>query len=102
MIPVKLELSTLSILIAGLYCTYSAVEPIGIPEFIWLKIATLLEPYMDEWDYEKHTFEDWVKYDLLIIPKALCTDEDIEHFKGNTVYQEEINGNAILIVTFEV
>jgi len=39
---------------------------------------------------------------LLIIPKVMCSDEDIETFKKNEVYLERENGNAILIVTFEV
>lgn len=97
-VTVELELGTFSTLIAGMYCTYSAVNPMAIPEYLWLEVATKVAPYLKDIE----SFEEWVKYNLLIIPKDLCSEEDIETYKENTEYFERENGNAILIVTFEV
>jgi hypothetical protein len=97
-VTVELEIGTFATLIAGLYCTYSAVNPMAIPEYLWLEVATKIAPYLDEIE----SFDEWIKYNLLIIPKELCSDEDIESYKKNTEYFERANGNAILVVTFEV
>jgi len=97
-VTVELELGTFATLIAGMYCTYSAVNPMAIPEYLWLEVATKVTPYLKDIE----SFEDWIKYNLLIIPKDLCSEEDIESYKKNTEYFERENGNAILIVTFEV
>jgi len=97
-VTVELELGTFATLIAGMYCTYSAVNPMAIPEYLWLEVATKVAPYLKDIE----SFEEWIKYNLLIIPKDLCSEEDIETYKKNTEYFERENGNAILIVTFEV
>ena len=97
-VSVELDLGTFATLIAGMYCTYSAVNPMAIPEYLWLEVATKVAPYLKDVE----SFEDWIKYNLLIIPKDLCSEEDIESYKKNTEYFERENGNAILIVTFEV
>lgn len=97
-VNIEIELGTFATLIAGLYCTYSAVNPIAIPEFMWLELASEVAPYLKDIE----SFDEWVKYNLLIIPKDLCSDDEIETYKKNTVYYERANGNAVLIVTFEV
>lgn len=102
LIGVKIEVSTLATLIAGLYCTLASVDPMAIPSSIYIELAEKLVPYLEEWDYDKLTLEQWVGTHLLIIPKVLCSEEDIEELKKNKVYLERENGNAILIVTFEV
>ena len=101
-IEIELEVATLSTLIAGLYCTFSSVDPIAIPSSVYIEIAEKIIPYLENWDYEQMTFEKWVETNLLIIPKVMCSEEDIEVFKRNPVYIERENGNAILIATFEV
>lgn len=102
LINIKIEVSTLATLIAGLYCTMASVDPMAIPSSIYIELAEKLVPYLTEWDYDKITFEEWIGTHLLIIPKVLCSEEDIEEMKQNTVYLERENGNVILIVTFEV
>ena len=97
-ITIEIELGTFSNLIAGMYCTYSAVNPVAIPEFIWIELANKVAEHLDE----IKSFEEWVKYNLLIIPKEFCSEDEIESYKTNTVYYERDNGNATLIVTFEV
>ena len=102
LVPIKIEVSTLATLIAGIYCTVSSVDPMAIPSSIYIELAEKLVPHLNNWDYDKLTFEQWIGTHLLIIPKALCSEEDIEELKNNKVYLERENGNAILIVTFEV
>lgn len=101
-VPIQIEVATLSTLIAGIYCTVASVDPIAIPTSIYIEVAEKIVPYLKDWDYEKISFEQWVETSLLIIPKVMCSEEDIESFKNNTVYLERENGNAVLIVTFEV
>ena len=102
LVGIKIEVSTLATLIAGLYCTMASVDPMAIPSSIYIELAEKLVPYLEKWDYDELTFEQWVGANLLIIPKVLCSEDDIEELKNNTVYLERENGNAILIVTFEV
>lgn len=101
-VDIKINIATLSTLIAGIYCTVAHIDPIAIPTSIYIELAEKIVPYLETWDYDKISFEQWVETQLLIIPKAMCNDDDIEAFKKNTVYLERENGNAILIVTFEV
>lgn len=102
LVGIKIEVSTLATLIAGLYCTMASVDPMAIPSSIYIELAEKLVPYLEEWDYDELTFEQWIGANLLIIPKVLCSEDDIKELKKNTVYLERENGNAILIVTFEV
>lgn len=101
-VSIELEVATLSTLIAGIYCTVSAIDPIAIPTSIYIEVAEKLVPYLKEWDYDLISFEKWVETNLLIVPKAMCSEEDIESLKKNTVYLERENGRVIMIVTFEV
>lgn len=99
---IELDESTIAVLLAGLYTVNTGVNPIAIPESLWLDIVKILSPYFETWDYKKLSFEDFVKYNILIIPKQLCSEEDIDYYKQNTVYYEYPNGNVILIVTFNI
>lgn len=101
-VSLEIEVGTLATLLVGLYCTASFVDPMAIPTSIYIELCEKLVPYLTEWDYEKMTFEHWVQHCLLIIPKAMCSDEDIKEFQDNDIYFERANGNAILIVTAEM
>lgn len=102
MVKVDLKTNTLAVLVAGLYSTVHEVEPIAIPESIWIGVAEKLEYFMDGWNYDKISFEDWINYSLLIIPKAMMSEEDIKYLQENTLYWEVPNGNAVLIVSMDV
>lgn len=97
MVRVELEKSTLSVLLAGLYIHYSGIDPIAVPQFLWLEIADKLIPYLEKWDYDKLSLEEWLQYNLLIIPKELV--DDVDELKKNDWYFERENGNIVLIVT---
>lgn len=101
-VDIKIEVATLSTLIAGIYCAVSHIDPIAVPTSVYIELAEKLVPYLKDWDYDRISFETWIETHLLIIPKALCSEEDIEEMKKNTVYFERENGNAILVVSFEV
>jgi len=101
-VGIEISIATLSTLIAGIYCTVSHIDPIAIPSSIYIEIAEKIVPYLENWDYDRMSFEDWVEKELLIIPKVFCSDEDIEEMKKNEVFLERENGRAILIVTFGV
>ena len=99
---VELELSTLSVLIAGLYSIRYNVNAMAIPESVYLQIAEKLEPFLSDWDYSKISFEDWVSTHLLIYPKVLFSDEEIADLRKTTIYWEVSNGNAVLVVSMDM
>lgn len=99
--PMTLEVGTIATLISGLYCTYCSVDPIAIPTSVYIELAEKLIPYLETWDYDKMGFEDWVKYNLLIIPQVMVMDE-LDELKENDIYFERENGNVILVVTAEM
>ena len=102
MVKVDLKTHTLAILVAGIYSAVHEVEPIAIPESVYLSVAEKLEFFLPDWNYEKVSFEDWINYSLLIIPKAMMSEEDIEYLQENSLYWEVPNGNAVLIVSMDV
>ena len=99
---VELETSTLSVLIAGLYCTFHEVDSLAIPESIYLYVAEQLEYFLPNWNYGIISFEDWVKNCLTILPKVMLDEEDIKYLQENTLYTEMMNGNAQLIVSMDI
>ena len=102
MVTVDLDTRTLAVLIAGLYCSSHDVDSIAIPETVYLYVAKQLEYFLPYWNYDKCTFEDWIKYNLTIIPKIILTDEDIQYLQENTLYHEIVNGNVLLVVSMNI
>ena len=100
-VPIRLEVSTIATLVAGLYCMYTGTDSMAIPTSLYIEIAEKLIPYLENWDYSKMTFEDWIKYNLLIVPKMLIED-NLDEFKKNEWYFERDNGNIMLVVTAEM
>ena len=100
-IPIHLEVGTIAVLLSGLYCVYSATDPLAVPSSLYIEIAEKLVPYLENWDYSKLSFEDWVKSSLLIIPKVMIEDE-LDEYKKNEFYFERYTGNIILVVTADM
>ena len=100
-VPVQLEVSTIATLVAGLYCVYTGTDSMAIPTSLFIEIAEKLVPYLGNWDYSKISFEDWVHYNLLIVPKIMVEDE-LDELKKSDWYFERDNGNIILVVTAEM
>jgi len=97
---VELEKSTFATLIAGIYCTAHQVEPIAIPEELWMSIAEKLDYFLLNWDYNKITFEEWVASKLLVCPKQML--DNVEELMENTFYWEYVNGNVVLSVSMDI
>ena len=102
MILIDLNTDTLAVLTAGLYCTYNEVNSIAIPESVFLSIAEKLEYFLTLWDYDVISFEDWIKNCLLIYPKEMFAEEEIQQLQKNTLYWEYPNGNVILFISMDI
>lgn len=99
LIDIKVSVDLLSMLIAGVYCTSAGVDPVAIPPSLYMELTEVLIPYLKVWDYEKFSFEDWIRDCLIIAPKELFGESELEDAKSNTIYIERSLGNVILIAT---
>lgn len=100
-VTLTIEVGTLATLLSGLYSVFATVDPRAIPTSVYIELAEKLLPYFQNWDYNKLSFEEWVKYNLLIVPKLLIED-NIDEFKENEIYFERVTGNVVLVVTAEM
>lgn len=101
-VDLKIEVGTLATLVAGLYHTFSSVDPIAVPTSVYIELAEKLQPFLEKWDYDKISFEDWVKFNLMIMPKFLFSEEELNEFRNNQIYFEREVGRAILVVSAEM
>lgn len=104
MVMINVNSNTLAVLISGLYCVANNVDALAIPQSVWVAIGEKLEYFLDNelWDFEVISFEEWISNCLLIIPKVLLTEEDMEDMRKSTVYWEYPNGNMILVISMDV
>ena len=102
MVDIKLNTNTLSMLIAGLYCADNEVDSIAIPFSIWFAIAEKLEYFLPSWDYEKITFEQYIKNCILIFPKEMIPETELKNMQRTTLYWEYPNGNVILSISMDI
>lgn len=103
MVEVDLNIDTLSMLIAGIYCSANHVDAKAIPSEIWLEIAEKLEYFLTStWDYIEYPFEDWICNRLYIYPKFLINEEDLKELQSSTLYWEKSNGNVILSISMDI
>ena len=99
---INLDTYTLSVLIAGLYCTDHQVDSLAIPQSVWLAVAEKLEYFLPDWNYKIITFEEWIRTHLLILPKVMLSEEEVKELENNTLYWETPNGNALLVVSMDI
>ena len=102
MAKVELETGTLAVLIAGLYSVEYNVNALAIPESTFLQIAEKLEHFLPNWDFNKISFEDWIRTGLIIYPKPMLSQEEVEDLQDSTIYWEVPNGNVILVVSMDI
>lgn len=99
LITIRLESSTIAVLIAGLYSLYSSIDPVAVPQSLYLELAEKLSAdYLKSWDYDKEKFEDWIKYDLMIAPKDLWSESELNARNSNDLYFERDMGHIIYVV----
>ena len=101
-VTLELQMGTLATLIAGLFCTYSVVDPMAVPTSLYIEIAEKIAPFLKDWDYSKVSFEEWVEHFLMIAPREMFSESELEEFKDNEIFFERKCGNAILVVTAKV
>ena len=101
-VNLKIEETTLAIIIAGLYTAYASVNVYAVPYDVYLVIAKELVPYLENWNYELITFEQWIEHNLLIYPKQAFTDKELSSAKDNDIYLEYPAGNVILVMTASI
>ena len=102
MVLIEIKEDTLAILLAGLYTIYSQVDVLAIPSSVYIEIASQLLPYLDKWDYDIISFEDWIRYCLMIYPKVMYTADELDEIKDNELYIELVTGNIILVATASI
>jgi len=97
MVKIELDEGTFSTLIGGLYSTYRNIDVCTVPPYFWLQLAHTLAPYMERWRYDIQSIEEWIGTNLIITAEEICTEEEIEYFKTNTIFVRVENGNVNLI-----
>lgn len=101
-VTVTMRKDTFSTLLAGLYVTFHNADAYSIPSYAWLMLSESLAPYLDGWQYDVQSLEDWIANYLLITAKEICTPEELQEFQKNTIYLELMNGNMTLIITGDI
>ena len=99
---VDLDVTTLAVLVSGLYCVESNIDAMAVPQSVWIAIAEKLEYFLPNWNYDAMSFEDWIKNCLMIVPKILLTEDEIADMEENTLYWEFPNGNIILSISMDI
>lgn len=102
MINLQIKETTLAIILAGLYTAYHTVNVYAIPYDIYLILAKELIPFLENWDYDLITFEDWIKHNLLIYPKQALSEDELSKMSINDIYLEYPAGNMILVITANI
>lgn len=102
MVKVELETSTLAVLISGMYCASKGVDAMAIPESVWISIAEKLEYFMDVWDFNKISFEEFVEENIFIYPTQALDVKTLEELQKIPLYWECENGNISLSISLDI
>ena len=98
-IRVEISVGSLASLIAGWYFMENNLDVNAVPSEVFIELAQRLVPFLDDWDYDKISIEDWIKHKVAIAPMVLFNQEDLEEVKNLGIYFEYPNGNVILVVS---
>ena len=102
-VRIEITVDSLTALIAGLYISTHQTRIEAIPQSLFLEIAEKLYPYLPVWDYNRCTFEDWIRTFLLIAPKIVIDENELSYMKANNeIYLERHLGNVVLIASAPV
>ena len=101
-ISLTIKVGTLSILLGGLYTSYTGVDVRAIPESVYIELAEKLVPYLEKWDYDKISFEEWIRTSLIIAPKDMFNETELNEYQRAEIYFERKLGNMIMIICGEM
>ena len=95
-INVDMSLSSLAVLISGLYTYSTGIAIEAVPSSLYIEIAEKL------YDCEKPVNVDLFIRELIIAPIELFTETELEEYKNNDLFIERKLGNAVLIATGKI
>lgn len=98
-VQIRVSVLTLATMIAGLYSVHTQINIMAISTELFIELANQLLPYLEEWDYDKITFERWIQDYLLIYPADMFSAVEYNEAKRNPIFIERNYGNVILIAT---
>lgn len=98
-VQLEIDLSTLAILISGLYISFTGISSEAIPPSLFIEVAEQVSQYLPKWDYSVISLEEWIKTSLIIAPNILFSEEELEEYKNNEIFLERRLGNVVLIAT---
>ena len=101
-VTLNINLSTLAVLISGLYLHHTGIAVEAIPASLFIEVAEQLALYLPTWDYNRLSFEDWIANYLIIAPKEMFTEDEIKDMRSEDIYLERILGNVTLIASAKV
>lgn len=95
-ISVDMTVGTLSVMIGGLYVGHTGISMEAIPSSMFIEVAETLTNYLPLKDI---LVEDWIKNFLIIAPRELFSEDELEAYRNNEIFIERKLGNATLIAT---
>jgi hypothetical protein len=98
-VSIKLELGSLATLIAGLYVAHTNIQIEAVPSSLFIEIAEQLSEYLPSWRYDELSLEDWIKYELVIMPIDYFNEVELNELRNATIYLERRLGNATLVAS---
>lgn len=98
-VSVQMNLGTLATLIAGLYVSYSAISVEAVPSSLYIEIAEKVAEYLPNWQYDVISFEDWIKYELIIMPLEFFSESELKEIRKSKIYIERRLGNVTLVAS---
>ena len=98
----ELDEGSIAILISGLYMSSKNIHAYAIPSQAFIDVTHELMKYLPDWDYTKHTFEGWVRNDLIIAPIISFEPDELEDLKENTIYFEKVYGRIRFVITGDI
>lgn len=96
---VELEDRSLAYVISAIYLYANNIDMYAIPSELFIIVAEELSKYIDDWDYNVKSIEDWIKEDLMIYPQDLMDLYYGTDYKDNPIYIEYNNGAVVIIAT---
>lgn len=97
---VELEDRSLAYVISAIYLYVNNIDMYAIPSELFIIVAEELSKYIDDWDYNAKSIEDWIREDLIIYPQELMDFYFAkDDYKDNPICIEYNNGSVVIVAT---